>query len=203
MTESRLLYFCKICCFMLLLSTSRFLFAAESVMVPSVSNEHFCLIDQIVQIQFGLLPKSKEQVVEKELKELSLKDTMAAVRFAMMIMRRDETESKRIWHENLQKLLQLAEKNNPQACLYLSMAYRHGIVVEKSSETASLYRKKFHSLRQAALLKNDPCSMLEEVILILQQQSPADARLPELLRKLQENGSITAEKLLKRMEKKQ
>ena len=49
MTESRLLYFCKICCFMLLLSTSRFLFAAESVMVPSVSNEHFCLIDQIVR----------------------------------------------------------------------------------------------------------------------------------------------------------
>ena len=53
------------------------MFADTEVMVPSVSPEHFKLLDQIVQIQFGLLSKSNESQIEQELKKLAERDTLA------------------------------------------------------------------------------------------------------------------------------
>ena len=64
---------------------------------------------------------------------------------------------------------------------------------------ASKWRKKYFTLQKAALLKDDPCSMLEELVITLQKQAAADAKIVELLRKLQKNGSGTAAEILKRL----
>ena len=175
------------------------MFADTEVMVPSVSPEYFKLLDQIVQIQFGLLSKSNESQIEQELKKLAERDTLAAIRYAMLIERKKQAESNKIWETQFSALQQLAQKNNPQACLFLATAYRFGKVIERNSETASQWRKKYLTLRKAALLKDDPCSMLEELVICLQKQSAIDANFTELLKKLQKNGSITATELLKRI----
>ena len=175
------------------------MFADTEVMVPSVPPEHFKLLDQIVQIQFGLLSKSNESQIEQELKKLAERDTLAAIRYAMLIERKKQAESNKIWETQFSALQQLAQKNNPQACLFLATAYRFGKVVERNSEMASQWRKKYLTLRKAALLKDDPCSMLEELVICLQKQSAIDANFTELLKKLQKNGSITATELLKRI----
>ena len=175
------------------------MFADTEVMVPSVPPEHFKLLDKIVQIQFGLLSKSNESQIEQELKKLAERDTLAAIRYAMLIERTKQAESNKIWATQFSALQQLAQKNNPQACLFLATAYRFGKVVERNSETASQWRKKYLTLRKAALLKDDPCSMLEELVICLQKQSAIDANFTELLKKLQKNGSITATELLKRI----
>ena len=175
------------------------MFADTEVMVPSVPPEHFKLLDQIVQIQFGLLSKSNESQIEQELKKLAERDTLAAIRYAMLIERTKQAESNKIWTTQFSALQQLAQKNNPQACLFLATAYRFGKVIERNTETASQWRKKYLTLRKAALLKDDPCSMLEELVICLQKQSAIDAYFTELLKKLQKNGSITATELLKRI----
>ena len=175
------------------------MFADTEVMVPSVPPEHFKLLDQIVQIQFGLLSKSNESQIEQELKKLAERDTLAAIRYAMLIERTKQAESNKIWETQFSALQQLAQKNNPQACLFLATAYRFGKVIERNTETASQWRKKYLTLRKAALLKDDPCSMLEELVICLQKQSAIDAYFTELLKKLQKNGSITATELLKRI----
>ena len=175
------------------------MFADTEAMVPSVPPEHFKLLDQIVQIQFGLLSKSNESQIEQELKKLAERDTLAAIRYAMLIERTKQAESNKIWETQFSALQQLAQKNNPQACLFLATAYRFGKVVERNSEMASQWRKKYLTLRKAALLKDDPCSMLEELVICLQKQSAIDANFTELLKKLQKNGSITATELLKRI----
>ena len=175
------------------------MFADTEVMVPSVSPEHFKLLDKIVQIQFGLLSKSNESQIEQELKKLAERGTLAAIRYAMLIERTKQAESNKIWATQFSALQQLAQKNNPQACLFLATAYRFGKVIERNSETASQWRKKYLTLRKAALLKDDPCSMLEELAICLQKQSAIDANFTELLKKLQKNGSITATELLKRI----
>ena len=175
------------------------MFADTEVMVPSVPPEHFKLLDKIVQIQFGLLSKSNESQIEQELKKLAERDTLAAIRYAMLIERTKQAESNKIWATQFSALQQLAQKNNPQACLFLATAYRFGKVVERNSETASQWRKKYLTLRKAALLKDDPCSMLAELVICLQKQSAINANFTELLKKLQKNGSITATELLKRI----
>jgi hypothetical protein len=142
-------------------------------------------------------PSYKSHVLE--LKKLAERDTMAAIRYAMLIERKKQAESNKIWETQFSALQQLAQKNNPQACLFLATAYRFGKVVERNSETASQWRKKYLTLRKAALLKDDPCSMLEELVICLQKQSAMDANFTELLKKLQKNGSITATELLKRI----
>ena len=177
------------------------LFADADVMVPTVSPEHFRLLDQITQMQLGLLPRSNETKILQELKKLSEKDTLAAIRYAMLIERENKTVSNKIWKDQFSALQQLAKKSNLQACLWLSTAYRFGNVVERNSETASEWRKKYFALRQAALLKDDPYSMLEELVITLQKQSEPDIKFTELLKKLQKNGSKTATERLKRMEK--
>ena len=138
-------------------------------------------------------------MTEQELKKLAERDTLAAIRYAMLIERTKQAESNKIWATQFSALQQLAQKNNPQACLFLATAYRFGKVVERNSETASQWRKKYLTLRKAALLKDDPCSMLEELVICLQKQSAIDANFTELLKKLQKNGSITATELLKRI----
>ena len=110
-----------------------------------------------------------------------------------------QAESNKIWETQFSALQQLAQKNNPQACLFLATAYRFGKVIERNSETASQWRKKYLTLRKAALLKDDSCSMLEELVICLQKQSAIDANFTELLKKLQKNGSVTATELLKRI----
>ena len=178
------------------------MFADIEVMVPSVSPEHFKLLDQIVQIRFGLLSKLNESQIEQELKKLAERDTLAAIRYAILIERKKQVESNKIWETQFSALQQLAQKNNPQACLFLISAYRFGIVVEKNSEMASKWRKKYFTLQKAALLKDDPCSMLEELVITLQKQAVADTKIVELLRKLQKHGSVTAAEILKRLGKK-
>ena len=62
-------------------------FAVE-ILKPSVSPEHFKLLDQIVQIQSGLLSKSNESQIEQELKKLAERDTLEAIRYAMLVERK-------------------------------------------------------------------------------------------------------------------
>ena len=90
------------------------MFADTEVMVPSVSPEHFKLLDKIVQIQFGLLSKSNESQIEQELKKLAERDTLAAIRYAMLIERTKQAESNKIWATQFSALQQSAQKNNPQ-----------------------------------------------------------------------------------------
>ena len=181
-------------CIILCLSVGNVLFSAENAekaMVPSVSEEYYILFDRLLQLQYGIMPKNKSREVIDGFKKLAEQgDILAAAIYA------DFENDHSIYQTIFPKMLVLARQGNTLACLRLCSAYRFGYGVEKNPEQAEFWRKKYRQLRLSALAQDDPVTMWEEIFLI-SLDGGDKKEIPELLKKLEKYGSVTAAFLLK------